>query len=192
MSKRAREEALLVRELAHRSRNTFAVAQAIVSLSLADNRAMAAAINQRFAALFATNQLLTNSGDQMASIKDIINAELECYGTKRIRASGPEVVLTRGPRSSLRADYPRTWNECGQVWGTVIAQWRRHHQLGMANKVGSFTWAESGGPATTQPSKVGFGTTLITSLLTPFDGCATLDFRPGGLECHATFSVKQT
>lgn len=183
--KEQEKRTFLVRELTHRGRNTFAVVQGIVTLSLADNRAMAATINERFAALFATNQLLTSSGDQTASLKDIINAELEYYGTKRIRASGPEVVLTADLAQAIALIIHELGTNAAKYGalsspnGVVIINWD------MDNKVGSFTWAESA-------SKVGFGTTLITSLLTPFDGRATLDFRPTGLECHFTFSVKRT
>ena len=56
--------------------------------------------------------------------------------------------------------------------GVVTINWE------VANEVVSLTWKESGGPAIETPSKVGFGSTLITSLLTPLKGSATMDFRP--------------
>ena len=68
--------------------------------------------------------------------------------------------------------------------GVVTINWE------VANEVGSLTWKESGGPSIDRPSKVGFGSTLITSMLTPLNGSATMDFRPDGLVCQASFSLK--
>jgi len=50
--KEEEKRSLLLREMAHRSRNTFAVAQAIVTRSLRNDPAIAETINQRFATLF--------------------------------------------------------------------------------------------------------------------------------------------
>ena len=109
---------------------------------------MAATINQRFAALFATNQLLAHSDNQTATLKDIINGELECYGTKRIRASGPEVVLTAELAQAIAliihelGTNAAKYGALSSPEGVVTITWE------MDNNVGSFTWAESGGPAT--------------------------------------------
>ena len=50
--KQEEKRSLLLREMAHRSQNTFAVAQAIVTRSLRNDPAIAETINQRFATLF--------------------------------------------------------------------------------------------------------------------------------------------
>ena len=192
VKKSKRRGPLLLRELAHRSRNTFAVAQAIVTLSLADNRAMAAddqpTVRSTFRHQPTLDQLRGSNGDAQGhhrrGVGMLRNKAYSCFR--------PRGCAHSGPRSSLALIIHELGTNAAKYGalsspnGVVTINWE------MDNKVGSFTWAESGGPATTQPSKVGFGTTLITSLLTPFDGRATLDFRPGGLECHATFSVKQT
>lgn len=181
---------LVLRELAHRGRNTFAVAQGIVTLSLGDDPAMAETINQRFAALFATNQLLTNSEDHTATLKDIIEAELECYGTTRIRASGPEVVLTADLAQALALIIHELGTNAAKYGalsasnGLVTIDWE------VAKTNVSLTWTERGGPVIPPPSKPGFGTTLIRSLLKPLNGSAKLDFHPTGLVCHVGFRLK--
>src|SRR6476660_554300 len=166
----AEKRSLLLREMAHRSRNTFAVAQAIVTRSLRNDPAMAETINHRFAALFATNQLLTNSEDQTATLKDLIDGELACYGTKRIRASGPHVVLTAKPAQALALIIHELGTNAAKPGalsspnGVVSINWE------VINEAVSLTWKESGGPSIKTPSKVSFGSTLITSMLTPLEG----------------------
>jgi len=188
--KEEEKRSLLLREMAHRSRNTFAVAQAIVTRSLRNDSAMAQTINERFAALFATNQLLTNSEDQTAMLNDILDGELACYGQKRIRASGPNVMLTAKSAQALALVIHELGTNAAKHGalstrnGVVTINWE------VANDVGSLTWKESGGPSIDRPSKVGFGSTLITSMLTPLNGSVTMDFRPEGLVCQVSFSLK--
>jgi K+-sensing histidine kinase KdpD len=74
---------LLMEELQHRSKNTMAVVQAIVSQSLLGNRDEAEKINGRIKALAATNDLLTGSVDQITDLKSILSAEFKPYGTHR-------------------------------------------------------------------------------------------------------------
>ena len=68
--------------------------------------------------------------------------------------------------------------------GLVTIDW----EVAKANV--SLTWTERGGPAIPPPSKPGFGTTLITSLLKPLNGSAKMDFKPTGLVCHVSFVSK--
>jgi two-component sensor histidine kinase len=162
-----------------------------VTLSLGDDPALAETINQRFAALFATNLLLTNSEDHTATLKEIIDVELECFGPTRIRASGPEVVLTANPAQALTliihelGTNAAKYGALSAVNGFVTIDW----EVVDANV--NLTWTERGGPAILPPSKLGFGTNLITSLLKPLNGSAKLDFYPTGLVCRACFSVKR-
>ena len=130
------------------------------------------------------------SEDQTATLKDIIDIELECFGPTRIRASGPEVVLPADHAQAVSLIIHELGTNAAKHGalsspnGVVTINWE------VANEVVSLTWKESGGPSIETPSKVGFGSTLITSMLTPLNGSATMDFRPEGLVCQVSFSLK--
>jgi two-component sensor histidine kinase len=50
------------------------------------------------------------------------------------------------------------------------------------------TWCEAGGPAVSEPTQRGFGSTLIQESI-PYElgGCVALDFAPGGVRCTISF-----
>ena len=113
------------------------------------------------------------------------------YGSVvRIRASGPEVVLTADLVQALALIIHELGTNAAKYGalsasnGFVTIDWD------VADANVSLTWTERGGPTISPPSKLGFGTTLITSLLKPLDGSAKLDFHPIGLVCHASFVLK--
>ena len=70
---------LLVKELVHRSRNTFAVASLIVNRTLRDHADIARAINGRLKALLSTNETLIFSDRQSCSLLQLLRNELEPY-----------------------------------------------------------------------------------------------------------------
>jgi len=84
---------LLLRELQHRSANTLASVQAIVTQTLRDNKEDARKINGRIAALAATNDLLTKSEDQTADLREIVLAELKPYGSMQVQLYGERTSL---------------------------------------------------------------------------------------------------
>ena len=112
------------------------------------------------------------------------------FRTTRIRASGPEVVLTSDLAQALALIIHELGTNAAKYGalsasnGFVTIDW----DVAEANV--SLTWTERGGPAIPPPSKPGFGTTLITSLLKPLNGSAKMDFQPTGLVCHVSFSLK--
>lgn len=53
------------------------------------------------------------------------------------------------------------------------------------------TWTEEGGPPVKRPERQGFGSRLIErSLKGDIDGQADLDFRPEGLRCRLSVSLR--
>jgi two-component sensor histidine kinase len=167
--RRVREEEanrrLLVEELQHRSRNTMAVVQSIVSQSLSGNREEAEKINGRIKALAATNDLLSGSADQFTDLKSILLAEFKPYAAGRIALGGGRINLGGDLAKPLAlivhelATNAAKYGSLSQPDGALSVNWK---VLGGRAEI---RWVEQCGPPVVPPTKQGFGTQFIKQIL---------------------------
>ena len=92
VEKRQRE--LLVDELSHRGKNTFAVVSFIIMSSLDDYKELANEIVERVRAVSSTNDLITSSKAQTVQLKQILDQEFAPYGESRVVMHGEMVDLS--------------------------------------------------------------------------------------------------
>jgi len=168
-------QALLVRELHHRVKNTLALVQALVGAtgrSTGSFEEFYHAFSDRIASLARTHNLLTEDYWQTASLRDIALNELKPFAGSRF----PRFMLI-GPHVDLAAEiavplgmalYELTANAVrhgalsipdGHVeikWDIEETQEGRQLQL---------EWREHGGPSVADPGYLGFGTTLLQRVL---------------------------
>jgi PAS domain S-box-containing protein len=190
------QQALLVRELHHRVKNTLATVQAIMGSTArsADTiEEFKTALIGRIGALAKTHRLLTDDTDAV-SFGDLLHNELDAFddGTDgRITLSGPVVYLSSQLAVSLgMAVHELTTNAAkygslsvygGKVdvtWSTTIEATRRTLD---------FEWVESGGPAVSAPKRQGFGSRLLEFVLPgQIQATATIDYRREGVQMHCT------
>jgi two-component sensor histidine kinase len=168
-------QALLVRELHHRVRNTLAVVQALAGAtarSSASIREFNRSFSDRIAALAKTQALLTEDYWQTVSLREMLLSELRPFGegkSQRFKLEGPNVDLAADlavPLSmalhELTANAARhgalsVRQGCVSVeWGIVIVEGRRNLHL---------TWIEQNGPTVVEPMHSGFGMTLLQKVL---------------------------
>jgi PAS domain S-box-containing protein len=168
-------QALLVRELHHRVRNTLAVVQAIAGATARTANSVREfnySFSKRIAALAKTQALLTEDYWQTASLKEMLLNELRVFGegeVQRFKLEGPDVDLAADlavPLSmalhELTANAARygalsVRQGCVSVeWGIVIVEGRRNLHL---------TWIEQNGPTVVEPMHSGFGMTLLQKVL---------------------------
>jgi two-component sensor histidine kinase len=164
-------QALLVRELHHRVRNTLAVVQAIAGATArtaSSVRQFNHSFSERIAALAKTQALLTEDYWQTASLKEMLLNELRVFGegeAQRFRLEGPDVDLASDLAVPLSmALHELTTNAarhgalsvrqgCVSVeWDIVAVDGRRHLHL---------QWIEQNGPTVVEPVRGGFGMTLL-------------------------------
>ncbi|HEX8470460.1 MAG TPA: HWE histidine kinase domain-containing protein [Brevundimonas sp.] len=176
---------LIHAELHHRIKNMLATVGAITDQSLRTATSMAharSAIDGRFAALARAHDLLTRSSWENATINSTVRSAIEPFdqGGERFIISGEDIRIT----SSSVIAFAMTLNElCTNTTkfgalslpsGQVDISWRvdggRVH----------FDWAESGGPAVTEPTRKGFGTRMITALGQQLKGQVALDYNSNG------------
>jgi two-component sensor histidine kinase len=182
--------ALLVEELNHRVKNTLAILQAIASQTFRSaSAAERANFEGRLGALAKAHDLLSQEKWQGAGIQDVVDRVLEPYAisdSRRIRITGPKVPLA-SPRALMMsmvlheiATNAAKYGALSNATGTVNVEWRL-----IADTAGEklqFTWAETGGPRVTTPTRKGFGSRLIErGAREQLSGSATVDFLPSGV-----------
>jgi hypothetical protein len=106
---------LLTQEIQHRTKNLFAVVQAIVSRSFVGKDTVEdakSAVVNRLASLGQTHAMLIDRQWEGADLAEIVRAELSPYGG-RVQVDGPNLVLTaraaqNSPCTSLQPTRPST------------------------------------------------------------------------------------
>lgn len=167
--KKAQEhQALLLRELSHRVKNTLAVIQSIARQTLRSNpdpARFAEVFQGRIASLAASHALLTDNDWKGAALSQVVEQQLwPLMGEdrRRLSLSGPAVVLPAEPATQLGLVLHELGTNAvkhgalSAPGGRIDVSWR--------DAFGSlrFAWRESGGPSTPkQPNGEGFGSRLI-------------------------------
>lgn len=183
---------LLIRELHHRVKNTFATVLALIrapgsaEVSVADYRA---SLSARLMSLSHTHDQLLLNEWQSVPLVNMIRSELLPYGgdqQDRVQLLGPDVDLAAElavPLGMIVHELATNAAKYGALsvpCGKLTLRWRLE-----ANGSGPalhLSWDESDGPAVPVPPRRGFGTTLVKSLLAPREGASyAFDFRPSGL-----------
>ena len=182
---------LLMHEVNHRSKNLFAVVQAVTRQmgNGEEARAFAARLSERLAALAQSYDLLVKNDWHSVNIADLVHSQLghfkDLIGT-RVFLDGPRVQLTPAAAQSLgmalhelatnASKYGALSNAEGKVrvaW--VVAQFGGERYFRMR-------WAEEGGPPVEKPQRRGFGRTVLVRLAERALGAKViLNFAPSGL-----------
>jgi PAS domain S-box-containing protein len=196
--KKAEErQALLLAELSHRVKNTLAVVQGIAARSLAADRPPAEgrdAFTKRLRALARAHSLLTATEWRGASLRAVVESELQPYGERAV-LSGPELMLE--PKAALTlalalhelATNAAKHGALSAPEGRVEVAWSVEHSPAHAPEL-RLTWREHDGPPVRPPARRGFGSALVEQgLRHDLDGTAVMEFRPDGLACELTVPV---
>jgi two-component sensor histidine kinase len=185
-------QALLIRELHHRVKNTLATVQALVGSTARSTTTVDEfyhAFSDRIVSLAKTHSLLTEDYWQMASLREILENELAPYDDEK----GGRVLLT-GPPLELSADlavptgmaiHELTTNAVkhGALSvpdGRVEVAWDVN-ALDGGRKL-HLEWIEHDGPPVAEPTRRGFGSTLLQRVLTAqIQATIDIDYQPTGL-----------
>jgi two-component sensor histidine kinase len=181
--------ALLIEELRHRMKNTYAVMQVIISQALGRDSPQIGIINRRIAALLASNDHIADATDGL-SMMEIFTAEVGAHAPSRVHADGELIMLD--PESSRivallvhelvtnAVKYGAFSNERGRI----DAVWR------VADGILKFSWREYGAPPACR-SKTGFGTKFLTEILTRAGGSFSREFEPDGIFVEASLPLER-
>lgn len=186
---RVRAEAhqqLLMGELNHRVKNTLASVQAIATQTLRHSSGpsdFAPTFIGRIHSLARAHSLLSNTTWQGASLRDLIDGQLD-IGTvdlQRLQAAGPDVDLPPEPALHLALVLHEIMTNAHKYGALSTPAGRVDVHWALNNEEIKLVWTESGGPPVSPPTRKGFGTTLIERSLNAEGGRAEPNYRPDGL-----------
>ncbi len=191
--KRAEErQALMVRELHHRVKNSLATVQAIANSTArtaVDIDSFREAFNDRVIALARTHTLLAENSWGVIPLRELLDAELDPYGNGdglRVAMTGPDVALPSDVALSLgMAVHELTTNalkygSLSSPTGSIAVRWDIESEGGRRRL--RFHWTERGGPPVKKPRRQGFGSRLLRHMLAgQFNGDVQMEFDPEGL-----------
>jgi two-component sensor histidine kinase len=168
-------QALLVRELHHRIRNTLAMVQSLLGSTARSSRTIDDfyhGFSGRIASLAKTQTLLTEDYWQTASLREMLENELHVFmgeGSRRVVLDGPPMTLTAdlaipvGMALHELASNAKRHGALSAPQGWVEVRWDLKQVDGKRRLV--LTWTEHDGPAVQAPRKPGFGSTLLERVL---------------------------
>jgi two-component sensor histidine kinase len=187
----AERQALLIRELHHRVKNTLATVQALVSATARSTTTVEEfyqSFGARIVSLANTHTLLTEDYWQTASLREMLGNELGPYDEdgRRIVLDGPDVELASElavPTGMALHELTTNALKYGALSvpeGRVEIAWDVKPDADVRKLC--LEWIERGGPPVTPPKRRGFGSTLLQRVLTAqAQAEIAIDFEPQGL-----------
>ena len=186
-----RRELLMV-EMNHRVRNTFATVQAVAAQTRRhspDGADFQAAFDARLQALSRSHDVLIRAEWDAAPLRELVEGALQAYGGEpgRITVEGPSVVLAANMAVMVSLAFHELATNAvkhgalSMPEGRVDVAWTFIPVRHGTNRV-DVIWRERGGPLVQQPKRRGFGSQLLEKGMAP--GTVELDFQPEGLECR--------
>ncbi len=186
---------LLLDELNHRVKNTLATVQSIAAQTLraAPNLEEGRAkFEARLVALSKAHNLLSAQQWASTTLGEIAGQELSIYDPARVDIDGPRVLLASRASISMAliihelSTNAAKYGALSGASGKVRVRWWRED--GGAGKL-VFEWQEREGPTVAPPSRKGFGSRLITSVVAgEFAGEFQASYDPEGFSCRITAS----
>jgi PAS domain S-box-containing protein len=187
--------AILAREAEHRAKNVLATVQATVHLTQADTPdEFKHAITGRIQALANVHKLFVQSRWVGADLHNVVKEELSPYcqeGDTRAGIEGPSLLLEPDTAQAIAVTLHELATNAAKygAWsvpeGHVRVDWSR-----TADGRLILRWSEDGGPPVKPPTRRGFGTRVIESMIRgQLRGEMNLAWRPEGLACEFTVPV---
>ncbi len=181
---------LLLNELNHRIKNTFATIQAITAHTFRNARDLSSArkaLDQRIRTMAQAHDLLTMRSWSGASLTDVVARALDTFAPAQVRLSGTALELSPKQALSLSlalhelATNATKYGALSTPDGRVSVQWK------VRGGILHLNWEESGGPPVRPPTQTGFGTRLLEEMVgRDLGGAATLRYDADGVRCSIT------
>jgi PAS domain S-box-containing protein len=184
---------VLMRELDHRAKNLLAVVYSIINLMRGDDVAeFKAAILGRVQALGHVHSLLSDSGWQGVDIRQLIRTETAAYQsdrTPRIVAEGPTILLRSAAAQALAMAVHELMTNSAKYGALSDPGGEARLSWGFASDgMLRLEWQDKGGPPVITPERMGFGTTLLTTMVrSQLEGDITAEWLPDGARFVLTF-----
>ncbi|NBJ13449.1 sensor histidine kinase [Microvirga arsenatis] len=174
--KRSEEhQALLIRELHHRVKNTLATVLALLRATAGSAKTVddfKKVFADRILALSRTHSLLVESSWRTAALADILRSELAPFageGSERVHLIGPEVELSADLAVPVGMAFHELTTNAAKYGALAVPEGRLEVRWDITEtsegRVLTFRWTERQGPPVEKPSRTGFGSKLIQQVL---------------------------
>ena len=186
------QQALMIRELHHRVRNTLATVQAVMRTTArasATIEEFEEAFVGRIDSLSKTHELLTDNFEQAVSLARLLANELDAYddgACQRVRLKGPPVELPSviavpiGMAIHELTSNAAKYGSLSMIGGVIEANWSVTIDGDGARL--HFEWIERDGPPVRPPTRKGFGSRLLEHVLPrQINAEVALRYDPDGL-----------
>jgi two-component sensor histidine kinase len=174
---------LVVDELQHRLKNKLSTMHAVLHQVLQDQPQIWASIDQRIRALAATDDLIARVDGSGCDIRDLLLSELGPYGHVRFTLNGEPLFLPAKLAVSLALIFHELATNAGKYGAFSSARGLLQVSWSVSGDRLNIVWDETEGPPVTSVGPAGFGTKLLNSALTPFDGKSEIAFLKTGVHC---------
>jgi two-component sensor histidine kinase len=174
---------LVVDELQHRLKNKSSTIHAVLHQVLHDQPQIWAGIDHRIRALSATDDLIARVDGTGCDIKDLLLSELGPYGHVRFSLNGSSLFLPAKLAVSLALTFHELATNAGKYGAFSSPRGLLQVSWSVTDDRLNITWDETEGPPVGAIGKPGFGTKLLNSALTSFDGRSEISFLKTGVHC---------
>jgi two-component sensor histidine kinase len=199
----ADRQKLLIRELHHRVKNTLANVRAMMGATAKSSSSVDDFVRDfsaRIVSLADTHSMLTDDYWQMASLHKLLESELRHYDTSdksRVVLEGPNVALVAdiaipiGMAFHELASNSSKYGALSSPHGRLEVRWSVSNS--QAERLLNLDWLENGGPRVKQPTRRGFGTTLLEKVVAvQCQAKVDLNYHPEGLRFAMALPLRNT
>jgi two-component sensor histidine kinase len=174
---------LVVNELQHRLKNKLSTIHAVLHQVLHNQPQIWASIDQRIRAMSAADDLIARVDGSGCDIKDLLLSELGPYGHVRFTLNGDPLFLPAKLAVSLTLMFHELATNAGKYGAFSSANGLLQVSWSVSDDRLTVTWDETEGPPVGPIGQPGFGTKLLKSALSPFDGKTEIAFLKTGIHC---------
>jgi two-component sensor histidine kinase len=187
ISKRLIEEEtyrrLVVDELQHRLKNKLSVIHAVLHQVLDKEPQIWSSVDHRLRALAVADDLIARVDGSGCDIRDLLLSELGPYGHVRFSLNGDSLFLPAKLAVSLALIFHELATNAAKYGAFSSARGLLQVSWTLTEDRLNVTWDETEGPTIDGVGAAGFGTKLLKSALTPFDGKTEISFLKSGVHC---------
>ncbi len=174
---------LIVGELQHRLKNKLSTIHAVLHQVLNDRPEIWAGVDQRLRALSRTDDLIAKVDGLGCDIKDLLVSELAPYGHVRFNLNGNPLFLPDKLAVSLALIFHELATNAGKYGAFSSPRGLLQVSWLVTDDRLNIAWDETEGPPIGSVGAAGFGTKLLKSALTSFDGKTEIAFLKTGVHC---------
>jgi two-component sensor histidine kinase len=182
---------LLVDELQHRLKNKLSTVHAVLHQVLHEQPQIWSRIDPRLRSLAATDDLISRIDNTGCDIRDLLISELGPYGHVRFTLNGERLFLPAKLAVTLSLMFHELATNAGKYGAFSAPRGLLQVSWTVNDDRLTITWDETEGPTVDKVSAPGFGTKLLKSALSAFDGKTEISYLKTGLHCIMQCRIPQ-